>query len=143
MSTIASQTGVMAHLLFQVSRSSLMAHDAPAVWRPQIADFREITGQSHPSTFAMMILLISLLQALTRPGVTVWIGLYRQAFAVGFFTWLLVDVFGLGTRGVWFGFAFAVLTGLAVALAATQWISRPLMGGLFRARPDPAPAPAG
>jgi putative MATE family efflux protein len=263
LSTIVSQTGVMAYLHLQVSRSSLMAHEAPARWRPRIADFREITGQALPSTFAMMILLIagfvvqyhlksfgtaaqaaygialrieqlillpglgltsallpiaaqcygardfdrtrealwfclkagslmmvagavllrvmarpmmglftddpeviglgadylhvdgfilpvylalfalnSLLQALKRPGVTVWIGLYRQGFAVAFFTWLLVEIFGLGTWGVWFGIAIAVSTGFLVALAATQWISRPLMGDLLRGGSEPAPARA-
>jgi Na+-driven multidrug efflux pump len=59
LSTVVSQTGVMACLLLQVSRSSLMAHEVPAQWRPRIVDFREITGQALPSTFAMMILLIA------------------------------------------------------------------------------------
>jgi putative MATE family efflux protein len=263
LSTVVSQSGVMAYLLLQVSRSSLMAHDAPAVWKPLPADFREITGQALPATFAWMVLLIagfvvqyhlksfgtaaqaaygialrieqlillpglaltnallpiaaqcygardfdrmceafwfcvkagtgmmligavalwvlarpmmalftddpdvirlggdylhvdgfilpvylalfalnSLLQALKRPGITVWIGLYRQAFAVAFFTWLLVAVFGLGTWGVWFGIAIAVVTGFAVALAVTEWISRPLMGGVLRVRRGPALAGA-
>jgi Na+-driven multidrug efflux pump len=78
------------------------------------ADYLHVDGFILPVYLALFA-LNSLLQALKRPGVTAWIGLYRQGFAVAFFTWLLV------------------------ALAAKQWISRPLMGGLLPGGSEPAP----
>jgi Na+-driven multidrug efflux pump len=81
------------------------------------ADYLHVDGFILPVYLALFA-LNSLLQALKRPGVTVWIGLYRQGFAVAFFTWLLV------------------------ALAAKQWISRRLMGGLLPGGSEPAPGRA-
>jgi Na+-driven multidrug efflux pump len=81
------------------------------------ADYLHVDGFILPVYLALFA-LNSLLQALKRPGVTAWIGLYRQGFAVAFFTWLLV------------------------ALAAKQWISRRLMGGLLPGGSEPAPGRA-
>ncbi len=59
LSTLVSQTGVMAFILWRVFRSELMAHDSPALWRPDLSTYREITAQALPTTFAMMIMLIA------------------------------------------------------------------------------------
>lgn len=251
-STLVSQIGVMAFVLWRVSRSQLMAQGAPARWRPDITVYREIAGQALPTTFAMMVMLIAgfvvqvylkgfgaeaqaaygiglrieqlillpgfgltgallpiaaqnfgakdydrvraalafccksgvaimlcgsvvlwfaarplvavftsdpevirlggdylhvdgfilpvyillfslnaLLQALKRPIATVWIGLYRQGFAVAVFCWVFVRVLDLGTWGVWFGVAAAVITGLFLSLAIAARVARQQIGGLF------------
>ncbi|MDI3335735.1 MATE family efflux transporter [Defluviimonas aestuarii] len=260
LSTLVSQTGVMAYVLWHVMQSELMRHDSPSEWRPRLARYKEVTAQALPSTFAMMILLIagfvvqyylkyfgpaalaaygvglrieqlillpgfgltgallpiaaqnfgaknfdrvreavffcckagvaimlcgslvlwfaarplvgvftsdpdvvrlggdylhvdgfilpvyivlfslnSFLQALKRPMATVWIGLYRQGFAVAIFCYLFVRVFDLGTWGVWFGIAVAVTTGLVLSLFIAERTARALIGGLFTAA---APVPA-
>ena len=59
LSTLVSQTGVMAFILWRVFRSDLMCHDCAVRWRPDLGTYREITSQALPSTFAMMLLLIA------------------------------------------------------------------------------------
>lgn len=83
---------------------------------------------------AYMILfsINSLLQAFKRPIVTVWVSLYRQGFGVAFFIWLFVGVAGFDERGVWFGVAAAVLSGLALSLVVVTGVARREIGGLWR-----------
>lgn len=57
--TVLSQTGVMVFILVRVMRSSVMDPGLPARWRPRLADWREITGQAMPATFAMLVMLIA------------------------------------------------------------------------------------
>ncbi|PKL74369.1 MAG: hypothetical protein CVV27_20860 [Candidatus Melainabacteria bacterium HGW-Melainabacteria-1] len=57
--TVLSQTGVMVFILWRVMRSSVMDPGLPARWRPRLADWREITGQAMPATFAMLVMLIA------------------------------------------------------------------------------------
>ncbi len=252
-STLVSQTGVMAYVLWRVLRSDVMAGGSGAEWRPDPARWREIAAQALPATFAMAIMLITgfvvqlflkgfgpaalaaygvglrieqlillpgfglagallpiaaqnfgaghydrvrdafafcvkvgagimlagsvvlwfaarplvalftddpevirlggdylhvdgfilpvylvlfaanaLLQALKRPMATVWIGVYRQGIAVAAFGWLYVVVLDLGTWGVWFGIATAVVTGLALSLWVAERVAQVTMGGLIR-----------
>lgn len=90
--------------------------------------------------YMMLFSINSLLQAFKRPVVTVWISLYRQGFGVAFFIWLFVGVVGLDERGVWFGVASAVLTGLMLALVIVTRVARQEMGGLWQSRAG-APQP--
>src|SRR5690606_14496705 len=59
LSTLVSQTGVAAYILWRVARSEVMADASPAIWRPMAGPYREIAAQALPSTFAMMILMIA------------------------------------------------------------------------------------
>lgn len=82
--------------------------------------------------YMMLFSISSILQAFKRPIMTVWISLYRQGFGVAFFIWLFVGVFGFDERGVWFGVALAVLSGLMVALSVVSRIAQREIGGLWR-----------
>lgn len=87
--------------------------------------------------FYMMLFAVNaLLQALQKPIWTLWIGIYRQAFAVTFFAWLYAHWLGFGVIGVWFGIGTSVLTGFLLAVAVAQKVSRPLIGGLWRIKPQ-------
>ena len=89
--------------------------------------------------YVLLFAINSLLQAFKKPGVTLWIGIYRQGIGVALFAWLFVGVFDLGYFGVWLGIAAAVTTGLLVSLTLTERLARRLIGGLFT-RPAPAVA---
>jgi len=82
--------------------------------------------------YVMLFAINSLLQALRRPGVTLWIGIYRQGVGVALFGWIFVRLFDMGYFGVWLGIATAVTTGLALALVLTERVARQKIGGLFR-----------
>lgn len=88
--------------------------------------------------YMMLFAINNLLQALKRPGWTLWISLYRQAFGVAFFVWLFVGVIGAGEIGVWLGIAAAVVTGLMIALALTARVARQEMDGLWPRSARPA-----
>lgn len=80
--------------------------------------------------YMMLFSMNSLLQALKRPIITLWISLYRQGFGVIFFVWLLIGVMGMEVWGVWLGIAAAVSSGWAIALWLTARIAREKIGGL-------------
>lgn len=82
--------------------------------------------------YMMLFSISSLLQAFKRPIMTVWISLYRQGFGVAFFIWLFVGIAGFDERGVWFGVAAAVLSGLALSLLIVTRVARREIGGLWR-----------
>lgn len=84
--------------------------------------------------YIILFSMNSFLQALQKPIYTLWIGMYRQAFGVWFFSWLLVRVFDLGTWGVWFGVAIAVTTGLVLSLTLSALVARDQIGG-WRQKP--------
>lgn len=73
----------------------------------------------------------SFLQALKRPLYVLLVGIYRQALAVFAFVWIYVEVLGFGVMGIWIGIATAVITGLVLSLCLAQYVSKPLIGGLF------------
>jgi len=101
-------------------------------------DYLHVDGFILP-VYLVLFAANALLQALKRPMATVWIGVYRQGIAVAAFGWLYVAVFDLGTWGVWFGIATAVVTGLALSLWVLGRVAQATMGGLIRpARAVPA-----
>jgi putative MATE family efflux protein len=82
--------------------------------------------------YMMLFAVNSVLQALKKPIWTLVIGIYRQAFAVAFFSYIFAIYFGLGIFGVWLGIATAVATGLLISLYILQRVSKPLIGGIWR-----------
>ena len=82
--------------------------------------------------YMMLFAINSLLQALKRPVWTLWIGVYRQAFGVAFFSFIYVVWFDLGFMGVWYGIATSVLTGLLMSLFVTNHVAKQLIDGLWR-----------
>ena len=95
-------------------------------------DYLHVDGFILP-VYIVLFAMNALLQALKRPMVTVWIGLYRQGFSIAIFCYLFVRVFDLGTWGVWFGIAVAVTSGLVLSLIVAERTARGLIGGLFTA----------
>src|SRR5690606_12805825 len=93
-------------------------------------DYLHVDGFILP-LYLVLFAMNSFLQALKRPIATVWIGLYRQGIAVAAFCYLFVRIFDLGTWGVWFGIAVAVVTGLFLSLYVAERTARRLIGGLF------------
>ena len=57
LSTIVSQTGVMLYILRQVWRSELMDGGSPAL-KPDLAEYKAITAQALPASFAMIVMMI-------------------------------------------------------------------------------------
>lgn len=90
--------------------------------------------------YIVLFAMNSLLQALRRPMMTVWIGLWRQGLAVALFCTLFIHGFGMDETGVWLGIAAAVTTGFALSLTVSIYVARREIGGLFTRS---AAAPAG
>ncbi len=57
--TVISQTGVMAYILFRISKLDDLSGLARADFIPRIGIFRTITGQMLPPSFAMLVMFIS------------------------------------------------------------------------------------
>ena len=57
LSTIVSQTGVLIYILYRVRNSSVFENGPPDL-RPHIPDFKSITGQALPASFAMIVMMI-------------------------------------------------------------------------------------
>jgi putative MATE family efflux protein len=83
LSTLISQSGVMAFILWRVMHSDLMTDVAPAHWRPELQSWQEIVAQALPATFAMMIMMI--------------VGFFVQFFLKGFGPAALA-AYGIGLR---------------------------------------------
>ena len=81
--------------------------------------------------YMMLFAINSFLQASKKPGWTLIIGIYRQAFGVAFFSYLYVYVLEFGVIGVWFGIATSVLSGLILSLILAHHASKPLIGGII------------
>ena len=80
--------------------------------------------------YMMLFAINSFLQALKRPIWTFWIGVYRQAFGVAFFSYAYVVWGGFGVLGVWFGIATAVISGWMISLVVAEYVARGSIGGL-------------
>ncbi len=80
--------------------------------------------------YMMLFAINSFLQALKRPIWTFWIGVYRQAFGVAFFSYAYVVWGGFGVLGVWFGIATAVISGWLISLFVAEYVARGSIGGL-------------
>jgi len=76
--------------------------------------------------FAYVLLYtnVSFLQGLKRPMFAVWMGLYRQIAAPLAVMWLLAFTMGLGTTGVWLGFAVVTVSGAIIAEVYTRRVIR-------------------
>ena len=87
--------------------------------------------------YVMLFGINSILQAFKKPMMTLWIGIYRQAFGVAFFSFIFVRVLDWGVWGVWIGIATSVVTGFVLSLIITEKVAGPLIGGLFKRTSDP------
>lgn len=76
-----------------------------------------------PAYFALFA-VTAFLQGLRRPVWAVWIGVYRQLFAVAAFGWLYVEVAGLGVTGVWWAIVSSVFSGLMLATLIAARVGR-------------------
>lgn len=74
----------------------------------------------------------SVLQGLKRPGMIMWVGLYRQLAAPFLVFWVLTTVVGMGIDGVWWGL---VMVNWSAAIFSLFWARRLL----FRAEAVAAP----
>ena len=79
--------------------------------------------------YMMLFAVNSFLQALKRPIWTFWIGVYRQAFGVAFFSYAFVVWGGFGVLGVWFGIA-TVISGWLISLIVAEYVARGSIGSL-------------
>ena len=84
--------------------------------------------------YMMLFAINSFLQALKRPIWTFWIGVYRQAFGVAFFSYVYVVIFDFGVMGVWIGIATSVASGWLISLAVAEYVARGSIGGLRSSR---------
>ena len=58
LSTVVSQTGVMAYILFRVFRSDILTSKTKSTYRPLPSYYRDITAQALPTSSAMIIMMI-------------------------------------------------------------------------------------
>ena len=83
--------------------------------------------------YMMLFSINSLLQALKKPIWTLWLSIYRQGIAVGFFIWIFIGVLDFSVWGVWLGIAAAVCTGWIGAIVVACTIAKQNIGGFLRA----------
>ena len=83
--------------------------------------------------YMMLFSINSLLQALKKPIWTLWLSIYRQGFAVGFFIWIFIGILDFSVWGVWLGIAAAVCTGWISAILVARTIAKQNIGGFLRA----------
>ena len=83
--------------------------------------------------YMMLFSINSLLQALKKPIWTLWLSIYRQGIAVGFFIWIFIGVLDFSVWGVWLGIAAAVCTGWIGAVLVARTIAKQNIGGFLRA----------
>jgi putative MATE family efflux protein len=81
--------------------------------------------------YILLFAMNSFMQALKRPILSVWVGLYRQGVAVALFVWLFVVVLEQGVWGVWYGVAVSVATGLMLSFWVTSRLAAAKIGGLW------------
>ena len=81
--------------------------------------------------YMMLFSINSLLQSFKQAIWTLWISVYRQGFAVGFFVWLFISFLDFGVQGVWFGIATAVTSGWVMSLIIVSNVAKTQIGGLL------------
>ena len=109
---------------------SLFADD-PEVIRIGV-EFLKVNGLLLP-VFFLNFSMNSLMQALKRPAMTLFVTIYRDTFAVWFFIGVFVLALGFETLGVWLGVATSAVTACLLAIFITTKIARKEIGGLLRA----------
>lgn len=130
-------------LMFMVVACPILFFAAPLLMRlftddPEVVrigvSYLRVDGIILPA-YMMLFAINSFLQALKKPVWSLWIGIYRQSFGVAFFSWVYVQVLGLGVLGVWFGVATSVITGLVLSLLITTHVAKGLVGDLWHRKP--------
>ncbi|MDB4219391.1 MATE family efflux transporter [Emcibacteraceae bacterium] len=81
--------------------------------------------------YMMLFSINSLLQSFKQAIWTLWISVYRQGFAVGFFVWMFISFLDFGVQGVWFGIATAVTSGWVMSLIIVSNVAKTQIGGLL------------
>ena len=81
--------------------------------------------------YMMLFSINSLLQSFKQAIWTLWISVYRQGFAVGFFVWMFISFLDFGVQGVWFGIATAVTSGWIMSLIIVSNVAKTQIGGLL------------
>lgn len=79
--------------------------------------------------YVLLFAINSFLQALKKPIWPLWIGIYRQAFGIAFFSYWYVNVLKWGLPGVWLGIASSVISGFVVSLVLARYVAKGTIGG--------------
>ncbi|WP_299565964.1 MATE family efflux transporter [uncultured Sulfitobacter sp.] len=80
--------------------------------------------------YVVLFSINSLLQALKKAHLTMWIGIYRQWIGIAAFIWLFTQVVDWGLTGVRIGIAAGVGTGMLVSLVIVARVAGARIGGL-------------
>ena len=104
--------------------------DGPEVIRI-CALFLKVDAVIQP-VYVVLFSINSLLQALKRAYLTMWIGIYRQWIGIALFIWLFAYVIDGGLTGVRLGIAAGVGTGLLLSLWIGIRVANERIGGLGR-----------
>ncbi|MEO0763388.1 MAG: MATE family efflux transporter [Pseudomonadota bacterium] len=117
--------GAVALGAFGAAMTGVFTDDAAAVAAG--ADYLRLAAFMMPAYTAMFI-VTALFQGLRRPIWSVFIGLYRQIFALALFPWAFVHLIDWGLQGVWIGLFVAVWSGFALSLTLAGIIGRRALG---------------
>lgn len=153
LSTVTTQTGVLAYMMWRLYRSDLMARTRRAHYMPRLRHFREITSLVVPASSAMVVMLIGsfIVQLYLKPFGPSAIAAYGVGLRIE--QMLLLPGFGLtfallpiaaqnyGAKAfdrVREAFAFCCKAGLVLMLCASfvLWIASGPAMSLFTDDPD-------
>lgn len=153
LSTVVSQTGVMAFILYRVCKSDLMQTDEPSSFKPHLGTYKDITAQALPSSFTMVVMMFSgfVIQFYLKGFGGDAVAAYGVALRVE--QLLLLPAFGLtgallpiaaqnfGAKNydrVREAFMFCCKVGIVMMLIASGvlWLAAELLMGIFSDNPE-------
>ena len=73
--------------------------------------------------YAYVILYVNIaaLQGMKKPNYAVWVGLFRQIVAPTIIFYMLVDIFGVGLTGIWWGILSITWAAAGITVFYARW----------------------